>query len=369
MSLQGRFGRAAKAKASREQKEAAERHLAALERELRDAKARASSLAAERVKLLSQLEVVEALDVRSEQVKKRLAWLSPSAPSKGHRATLTLMVSDTHFDEVVDPAEVQDANAYNRAIAEQRLRRTFEGGVRLAKHYLSGVTYDGCVLLLGGDIFSGNIHEELARTNADTIFGSFLYWMDPMLAGIELLVKEFGRAHIVAVVGNHGRMSRKPIAKQRALDNLDYLFYRTLHKLAQRDGRMAERVTWEVPRSPDANFSIYSVKYQLTHGDQFKGGSGISGLMAPLALGQHRKSRRQALIGKPYDYLVHGHWHQQTAWKQIIGSGSLKGYDEFAFVNNWDFEVPQQPLWITTPERGITFSAPVFSMDRKEEGW
>ena len=36
---------------------------------------------------------------------------------------------------------------------------------------------------------------------------------------------------------------------------------------------------------------------------------------------------------------------------------------------NFEPEPAQQALWITTPERGITFSAPVFVQDRKAEGW
>ena len=36
-----------------------------------------------------------------------------------------LMLSDLHLDEVVAPAEIGYANAYNRKIAERRLQATF----------------------------------------------------------------------------------------------------------------------------------------------------------------------------------------------------------------------------------------------------
>jgi hypothetical protein len=48
---------------------------------------------------------------------------------------------------------------------------------------------------------------------------------------------------------------------------------------------------------------------------------------------------------------------------------SLKGQDEYAFIENFGFEQPQQACWIMTPEHGMTWTAPIFSQDRKAEGW
>lgn len=318
---------------------------------------------AERDRLRAQLALIESLEANKPDAAPR--WLSPKSPAKGHRATLCLLLTDTHFDEEVDPAQIDGLNAYNRHIAEMRLERFFASSVKLAKHYLSGVKYDGVCLMLGGDIFSGNIHEELARTNADTLFGSLLYWLGPMRAGVEMLAREFGKVHVAGTPGNHGRMTRKPIAKQRAADNLDWLLYHLLARELSKD----DRITWEIPTSADTHVKVYDTRYLLTHGDQFRGGSGISGAMAPLLLGAHRKTKRQAMAGRPYDYMVLGHWHQTLAHKGLIVGGALKGYDEYAYVSNFEPETPQQPLWITTPERGITFSAPVQVCDRKEEGW
>jgi hypothetical protein len=64
-----------------------------------------------------------------------------------------------------------------------------------------------------------------------------------------------------------------------------------------------------------------------------------------------------------------GHWHQYLSTPSLIINGSLKGYDEYAKISNFGFEPPQQALAIVTPERGITFQAPVFCLDRKREKW
>lgn len=331
--------------------------------ELRSLRAALKHATTERDRLRSQLDVIEHLE--GHRLPAAPTWLTPKSPAKGHRATLNLLLTDTHFDEVVDPAQIDGLNAYNREIAEIRLERWAQGSVKLAKHYLSGVKYDGVCLMLGGDIFSGNIHEELARTNEDTLFGSLLYWLDPMRAALELLAREFGKVHVAGTPGNHGRMTRKPIAKQRAADNLDWLLYRLLAREMSKD----DRFTWSIPTSADTRVQVYGTRYLLTHGDQFRGGSGIAGALSPLMLGQARKSRRQQVAGQPYDYMVLGHWHQDMAVKGLIVGGAMKGYDEYAYQGNFDFEPPTQPLWITTPERGITFRASIHAMDRKAEGW
>jgi hypothetical protein len=47
----------------------------------------------------------------------------------------------------------------------------------------------------------------------------------------------------------------------------------------------------------------------------------------------------------------------------------LKGQDEYGFVSNFGFEIPQQACWLMTPEHGMTWTAPIFCQDRKAEGW
>lgn len=294
-------------------------------------------------------------------------WLTPKKPSKAHAAIPTLLLTDIHWDEVVDAEQVGGYNKYNRGIASRRVRGAFEGAIQVTRDYVKGLSYEGFSLMLGGDMISGIIHEELRETNEDTVMGSILSILDPLEAGIALLLSEFKKVHVTAVVGNHGRNSKKPKAKNRARDSFDWLIYKLIHRhMGQRPG-----LTFNIGESADALDTIYQTRYLLTHGDQFQGGSGISGAASPLMLGAHRKTRRQAAIGQPYDVMVMGHWHQTIDWpsKGLIVAGSVKGYDEYAYLANLEPETPQQPLWLTTPERGVTGTWPVFVQDRAAEGW
>jgi hypothetical protein len=54
-----------------------------------------------------------------------------------------------------------------------------------------------------------------------------------------------------------------------------------------------------------------------------------------------------------------GHFHQLIQLERVIVNGSLKGYDEYAWANNFAFERPRQALFITHPQHGITISMPV----------
>lgn len=307
---------------------------------------------------LSVVAAVESAEIAEVE------WLRPAKP-RPSAATLMLMLSDTHFDEVVIPSEVDGLNAYSREIARLRLHRWGTNAVKMARHYLAGVRYDGCVLLLGGDIFSGDIHEELAETNEDTMIGSLLYWAEELAGAIEMLRGEFRRVHVASVVGNHGRTTRKPRAKLRAKTNFDYL----LAKIVERHFRDVDAVTFTIPDSTDVLVPVYGFGHLMTHGDQATGGSGIGGIWPPIMRLRARKAQRFLATDQQFSTLWCGHWHQYTPTPTLIVNGSMKGLDEYAFVNNFGFEPPQQALAVVAPTHGITVQAPVFCADRKREGW
>ena len=308
------------------------------------------------------LDVVEQVETLSIS---RVEWLTPKKPAKQSAATLVLMLSDLHLDEVVIPAEVEGLNAYNREIARLRLSKTIENTIKVARHYLAGMKYDGVVLMLGGDIFSGDIHEELKETNEDTMLGSLLYWAEQIASAIDLLADEFKKVHIAAVAGNHGRTTRKPRAKLRAKTNFDWL----LAKMLERHFTGDKRLTFDVPESSDVLVKIYDSNHLLTHGDQTKGGGSIGGIYPPIMRMRAKKAQRYLTTGQQFDTLWLGHWHQYLPSPSMVVNGTMKGYDEYAFVSNFSYEPPQQALAVVVPEKGITIQAPIFCVDRKREKW
>lgn len=271
----------------------------------------------------------------------------------------TLFCSDWHWGEVVRPSEIGGVNEYNLKVAHRRVETLTAVTTELLTKHLSSSRYPGICLILGGDMLSGDIHDELRETNEEPTSVVWLDLLGTLTKLIQTLQQTFGNVFVVGVTGNHGRMTHKPRAKRRNHSNWDWLLYQVLRRNLESD-----KVTFLIPDGPDALFKLYHHRYMLTHGDQFRGGDGIIGPLGPITRGDIKKRSKQAQINAAYDTILMGHWHQLIQLDSLIVNGSLKGYDEYAAANNFKFESPRQALWITHPEHGITFSMPVY-VDRR----
>ena len=298
-------------------------------------------------------DLVGALD--APNVVPNPDWLKGASKPRSVTGTGVLFISDIHFDEVVRGAQIGNCNEYNREIATWRLRNTFKSTIKLLKGFMAAPKYDGLVVPLGGDLLSGNIHEELVETNETPIQQSMLAIEEVLIEGLGGMADEFGKVHVPCVVGNHGRMHRKPRMKNRAFESFEWAIYQRLASYFRRDSRL----TFDIPDGSDAYFSIYNKRFCLTHGDQFLGGGGIGGIMVPIMRGVAKKQVRQTAIGDPFNTVMMGHWHQYIHTDALIINGSVKGYDEYASQNNFAYEPPQQALFIVHPEVGCTFRMPV----------
>ena len=310
-------------------------------------------------------------ELSAEYIKKQIIGLRDSKPKipswtikkqtkKSQAGIPTLFASDWHWGEIVDPNQINGVNEYNIAIAQDRARAMIEKATDLLKNHVAHSDYPGIVFVLGGDMVSGDIHEELMATNEMEIMPTVLDLFGVLTWCINTLVNEFGNVFVPCVSGNHGRNTHKIRAKGRNFTSFDWLLYQFLSKRFEDD----DRVVFHIPDGSDAYYSVYGHKYLLTHGDQFRGGDGVIGALGPIIRGDHRKRSRNAQIDMEYDTMLLGHWHQLIQLERLIVNGSLKGYDEYAYQNNFGFEPPRQALWLTHPEHGITFSMPVY-VDRK----
>jgi hypothetical protein len=268
----------------------------------------------------------------------------------------TLLLSDLHWGEVVLPEEVQHANAYSMAIARERLHRVIDKTKSLLRDHVVG-DYSGIVVCLGGDMVSGVIHDELEQTNDGTIMQQALDLYEHLLAALLSLADEFGKLHVVCVTGNHGRSNRKWQAKRRATLSYEWLVYQFLARATGDD----DRITWQIPDGPDADYDILGTRYRLTHGDSFKGGDGIIGPLGPVTRGTLKRSRMAQAMQTPFDVLLLGHWHTLIWGSNYVVNGTLKGFDEFAMSLSITPEPPAQALWLTTERHGRTILLPVYA--------
>lgn len=287
------------------------------------------------------------------------------AKTKKPQVAATAFLSDTHFDEVVDPSQIGGVNSYNREIADRRLDAFVEKTVLVSKKLFSGFEIVHLDLPFGGDMVSGNIHEELARTNDAEIMDTVDYWSERLTQVVLTLAKEFPTVFVPCVVGNHGRNTRKPRHKGRVRDNFDWLIYTYVRRNVMASG--VKNVRFDIAESTDVMWETMGWTYLMTHGDQASGGAGWGGIYSPIMRLNEKKVKSYSGRHKSFDYMIMGHWHQFKDMGEVVVNGSLKGYDEFAHNLNFKPEPPQQAFWLTDPEHGKIFSGPLLVDDVEDK--
>lgn len=291
-------------------------------------------------------------------------WLIEDRPGRSLTGVPVLFSSDWHLQEVVRKAEVGGVNEFDAEIAAQRVRNMVERTIDLCVHHMTNPSYPGIVYALGGDIITGNIHEELARTNDRTVMEGVLAAFDQNVWVIEQLAARFGRVFVPGVPGNHGRSTLKPVMKGRVQTSYEWMLYCML----ERHFKPYPEVRFYVPLTGDAHFNLYGHRFMLTHGDVLgvKGGDGIIGALGPITRGRIKTAASEAQVGREFDTLMIGHYHTYMALPAsgLIVNGALKGYDEYARLGlRARFQRAIQALFFVHPKHGITYNIPVFVDD------
>lgn len=264
--------------------------------------------------------------------------------------------SDWHWGEVVRKAETGGVNAFNRQIALKRVNNLVNNTVNLLRNYGGkDPSYPGIWVMLGGDMISGSIHEELRETNWGTVEEQALEVGEVIAGALVRMAEEFGRVFIPCVVGNHGRKAHRPPAKAKVRENREYGVYKSLERHFAGD----ERFTFFIPEETDFFFSVYRHRFLLTHGDSLgvKGGDGIIGALGPITRGTLKVHASERQIGRDFDTIVMGHWHTYIPRSEAVAAivnGTLKGYDEYArLMLRARASKPSQALWLVSPKHGI----------------
>lgn len=266
-------------------------------------------------------------------------WSSPPPSTKG-RSILIAHTSDLHMGEVVEASEVDGINAYDAHVARERMGRYFNAICEIGPRWLHDDHCDGVLLTMGGDLISGDIHEELSRTNALTSHEQVAAVASVYEAGIRQLADNFGHVHVVAVPGNHGRTTHKPTAKLAAKLSYDILAASILKQQMQSDAR----VTWGIATGTDVRTIVYGRTILCTHGDKMGtgGGQGFAGPMLPIMRGAAKVRAQATGAGMSCDLMLTGHYHVSGQPPGVLANGSVIGYSEYGHAIRGGVEPPKQ---------------------------
>jgi predicted phosphodiesterase/transposase-like protein len=277
-----------------------------------------------------------------------------------------LMLSDWHIGETVDSAQVHGCNEFNAAVADRRVKSVIDRVLHLAFHHAPNPQYPGIVVVLGGDFVSGWLHEELFRTDWCAPPTAANWCVSRLHAALLRLAEAFGKVHAVCVPGNHGRLTKKPMAKGGATSCFDHAIYEALSDRLRDDAR----ISWQIPASGDALFQVAGTRFLAMHGHELgvKGGDGLIGALGPIMRGAIKTGRAERSLGRDFDVLLLGHFHQ-SIWQPhsgLVVNGTLKGFDEYSRMQRYSFAPPTQSLFFVHARFGPNLPFNVFCDEPKQ---
>jgi hypothetical protein len=268
---------------------------------------------------------------------------------KRHSAVPFLVASDWHADEVVDKAAMNGLNEYSPTIAKDRAKTLFEAAADILRIYAGNSDIETMVIAALGDFASMFLHDELMQTNALTPPEALLEVLDIWTGGIDYLLASGTIQNILVVgaVGNHGRITKKPMAKRRAQTNYEWILYSLIAR--HYAGRKENRVQVQMPRGYFNYLEVLGRLIRCHHGDAIRYQGGVGGVHIPLnkAIAQWDKARRA-------DLDIMGHWHQCDFSRKYVINGSLIGYNEYGEQIKAEPEPPQQAMFLLHNRYGHT---------------
>jgi hypothetical protein len=206
---------------------------------------------------------------------------------------------------------------------------------------------------LGGDLITGDIHDELLERAAMPPGEAMLTVRDWIHAGLVQLLAELPDVCITVPcsVGNHGRTTRR----MRAATGYGHSWEWVLYQVLAHDFAGEPRVTFAAPRDDLVYVPAFDYTLAFTHGHQMRYNGGIGGLTIPAIKAAHRWD-----AWRDVDFYHFGHFHTSLDLGQVAFNGSVIGPSPYGFAIGATPEPPQQSFYLLDERRGKTAKHPIW---------
>lgn len=288
------------------------------------------------------LEAVKAAPVpKSKPIIKKGGKVSSPVVHAVH-------LTDWHVGEFVDPAHVEEFGEANYEVLTKRVNNLGGHIVDQTELMRSAYSVPVCHIIGTADWVSGDIHDELIRTNefpapvqavkAGFLLGDFIVRMSPHFETVEV---------DLLTAGNHDRLTRKPQSADGGLNSYGYIVCEIARKVASE----CKNVNIRVHTSLSKVINVGGQRYLIAHGDGIKGTWGIP------FYGIERKKQREAMArmnmapDKHFDRIIIGHFHEALNHQHWMIGGSMSGTTEFDHKEGRHAR-PHQTSWFIHPEHG-----------------
>ena len=278
-----------------------------------------------------------------------------------HPQTMVAVLTDTHVGERVALNQMAGLNAYDLDKFNRRLSGWAIQVLNLATYRRNICDVNELVVPLLGDIISGDIHEELSRSNIDNCMIQMLSAAHVISQALMYLAPHFESVRVPCVVGNHGRMTRKPPMKDKYMD-WDYMVYQWIAAFCASQ----PNITFQIPKTFAQIVEICNRKVLLFHGDSISGGGSSQSIHRMVSAMRGVTQFRQAIentvvkhdgdLSDVFTDVMLGHFHRVDTYDIGTGSawicGTTKGGDEFSLNRLQAVSAPKQVVTYWHPVYG-----------------
>ena len=275
---------------------------------------------------------------------------------------------------------------YDSEIASARIRRYFDKTAHLTNIQREEHPVNDAEIWVLGDIVEGErIFPGQEFVIDSALIEQILDVSVPLLRDqVWQALETYQNLTVRMVVGNHGRIGGTKSSVYHPNTNADRMAYRVTKMWFDAAG-LGARITWAIPLSAKGDRGWYTVatigRYSslLIHGDQFRGGGGISGLPYPSMMKKILYWRDAALDGlldsvDPYTEsdddrydansvdmpvfgdVACGHWHVgatiPVGRRYLRIAGSPESYNVWSQEFLSRTQRPSQRMMFVHPDRG-----------------
>jgi len=280
--------------------------------------------------------------------------LEPILSESKNESIPIIQLSDTHFEEHVNPDTINGQNEYNLEIATYRWNKTIQNSLKMIHHERNNADIKQLVLWLGGDFITGNIHTELRESNLLSPVQAIRFAKTKIITAIKFLLEhgKFDKIVIPCNFGNHGRTEKEKFVSTGYKNSYEWMMYYDIADYFSGN----PKVDFQIANGIYNYVNIMGYVNRFFHGDYIRYSGGIGGLTIPLIKAIGRMNQQQVA-----DYNFMGHYHQRwQATKDCFVNGSLIGYNAYAQSINANPEEPQQGLNFINKKYGMVNSMSIY---------
>lgn len=239
-----------------------------------------------------------------------------------HAAVLVL--TDLHGEEVVEADETEGMIEFNWQIFLDRMWAVVDKTIKIVNTRRKARDIKKLYINLLGDIITGEIHDELMRTNSFTRPTAVVNIAHVISQVVQVLASHFDEVIVSGVAGNHGREDKKTSTKQLAERNWDTAIYRLCAMMTDK----LPNVTWNITKSYAMVVNVLGNRILLKHGDDVHGGTHP---FYPLIRDTAKEADKRRGTEHEFDYIQQGHLHTWSVLENVrFLCPSLMGGSQYA---------------------------------------